>query len=437
MMKRQNVLILGAAGRDFHNFLVYFKDNTNYDVKAFTATQIIGIENRLFPKKMAGKKTIPIYSEKNLERLIKKFKIDVCVLAYSDLSLNQVRQIKKRCLKAKSDFLILGPEETQLKSCKKVISITAVRTGSGKSSLTKFIARILKKNNIKPIIVRHPMPYGNLLKQEVEVFRSTRDLKKYDLTLEEREEFEQEIEEGNIALEGVDYRKILKKAESLGEIIIWDGGNNDFSFFKPDLDIVIADPFRANQLLNAYPGTLNLKRAQIIVISKESTASKKQISKTKSIIKKINPNAIIIDSNLNIVSNKINLNDKKVLCVEDGPSVTHGGLKRGAAYYFAKKHNAIIVKPKKFMVGLIKKAFNDFPHLQDVIPCLGYNKQELKDLEKSINQTECDAVLIGTPIKLQKIIKINKPCFNINYEFKEKKSGSLEKIIKKFIHQKV
>ena len=428
----KNVLIMGAAGRDFHNYNSFFKGNKNYSVKCFTAEQIPGISKRSYPKKLAKtKKDIPIYLEKNLKNLIKKLKIDICVLSYSDLSNQEVMLKSARVNAAGADFWLLGPESTQLKSRKKIISVCAVRTGCGKSSTTMKVCKVLRKHKKKFVVVRHPMPYGNLEKQEVQRFATFADLGKHNCTIEEREEYEPHILQGNIIYAGVDYQKILRRAEKEAQIIVWDGGNNDFPFYKSDLHIVLADPHRVGHELLYYPGQMNFLSADVILINQENTAKRKNIKKIKKHVKEFNPNAIIIDADSEI-SIKKSIARKKVVIVEDGPTLTHGGMAYGAGYLASQKHKARIIRPKKWAVGTLKDVFKKYKHLGNIIPAMGYSKQEIKDLEKTLNRVPADIIIDASPVRIQRLVKVNKPIVQVNYSLHETSRTDLEKVLKKF-----
>ena len=433
-MKKRNVAILGAGGRDFHNFLIKYKDNPDFDVKFFTANQIPGIEKRSFPKKLAGrlyKKDIPIFPEKELPSLIKKYKIDDVVFSYSDLTHEEVMHKASISLANDANFVLLGGEDTMIKSKKKVIAICAVRTGAGKSQTSRRVADILKKYNKKFIAVRHPMPYGDLSKEVVEKFEKYSDLDKYKATIEEREEYEPWLEKGMPIYAGVDYKKILKEAEKNANLIIWDGGNNDLSFYKPDLLITVVDPHRAGHELKYHPGETNFRMADVIVINKMDTAPREGIKLLEENIKKYNPKAIVIkaDSKLS-VSENVSLKNKKVLIVEDGPTLTHGGMKFGAGFVVAKRAGAKIISPKKYAVGSIKETYEKYEHVKDVLPAMGYGKKQIKELEMTINKANVDFVIIATPVKLGKLIKINKPIVTVSYALKER-GLTLDKVLKK------
>ena len=429
---------MGAAGRDFHNFNVFFRNNPMYKVVCFTATQISGIDGRLYPKELSGKlypKGIPIYSEKDLEKIIKKFEIDVVYISYSDIPNQEILDKGSKVVAAGAEFAMLGPRQTQLKSKKKIISICAVRTGSGKSPTTKHVCNILKNSGIRYVVVRHPMPYGNLRKQIVQRFASYSDFEKHHCTIEEREEYESYIERGEVIYAGVDYEKILRSAEKEADVIVWDGGNNDFPFFKSDLHIVLTDPHRPGHELLYHHGTVNLLTADIIIISKENTAEKKNIELVRKNIKEYNPKAKIVDGNLliSLESNGFSFKGKKVLAVEDGPTLTHGNMSYGAASIFAKSNGATLVDPRPYAVGSIKEVFKKFSQVKSVLPAMGYSPIQIQELQTTINKTPADIVLIGTPINLSKIIDIKKPSARIIYKFSEKGTKIIEQEIKKLV----
>ncbi len=433
-MNKRNVAILGAAGRDYHNFLTKYKNNPYYEVKFFTAAQIPGIEKRSFPKKLAGKlykQDIPVFSEEKLPELIKKYDINDVVLAYSDLNHIEVMHKASIALANGANFVLLGPKDTMIKSKKPVISVCAVRTGAGKSQTSRKIAQVLKEAGKKVVAIRHPMPYGNLIEQEVQRFEKYKDFEKHKCTIEEREEYEPWIEKGFVIYAGVDYRKIIEKAEKEADVILWDGGNNDLPFYKPDLHIVVADPHRAGHELLYHPGEANLRMAQVVIINKIDTAKKEDIKLLESNINSVNNKAIIIRAESKIVvSNPSMLRGKKVLVVEDGPTLTHGGMKIGAGYIAAKRAHAKIVSPLKYAVGSIKEVYKKYPHVKDVLPAMGYWKHQIEELQNTINKTPADVVIDGTPVKLAKLIKINKPIVNVEY-FLQEKGLSLKDVLKK------
>lgn len=412
------VAIIGAAGRDFHDYLTYFKNNKNYKVIGFFATQIPNIENRILPKEVAGK-NIKIYSFNEIEKF--RNKIDYAFLSFSDVSNSEVMDMATKLLSLKINFSILSPFETMLRARKKVISICATRTGAGKSTVTRKIAKILKDKGYKVAIVRHPMPYGNLKKQIFQEFKDFKDLDRYECSIEEREEYEPHLENGFFVYAGIDYKKILKYVEKKYDVIIWDGGNNDLPFFKPDFHIVVADPFRVGDELKYYHGYLNIKMANLVIINKVNTAPKENVEKLKENISKINKNAKIILANSEIfVENEDLIKNKRVLVVEDGPTVTHGNLPYSVGYIAAKKYEAKeIVDAKKYAIGSIKEAYEKYSHIQNVLPTLGYGKKQIKELESVINKVECDSIVLGTPINITRFMKINKPVVRVKYELKE------------------
>jgi predicted GTPase len=437
-MQRRKVIIMGAAGRDFHNFNVFFKDNEDYEVVAFTATQIPNIDDRKYPSKLAGKLYpggIPIYSESELTGLIKEHYVDEVVFSYSDVSHEYVMHKASEVQAAGASFVIMGAAQTMLKSKVPVIAVCAVRTGCGKSATTKKICQILKEAGKKIVVVRHPMPYGDLINQNVQRFETYEDLVTHNCTIEEMEEYEPHIEQGTVVYAGVDYEAILRKAEDEADIVIWDGGNNDLPFFKPDVHITLVDPHRPGHEVTFYPGESNLILANIVIISKEETADVKNINIVKDNIKKTNPKATVIDASLNItVEDSEIIKGRKVLAVEDGPTVTHGGMAYGAAVIAAQKHGAsAIVDPRPFAVGSIKETFKKYPDIGDLLPAMGYDQKQILELEETINQTNCDAVIIGTPIDLSKRIKINKPVVRAKYELQEISKPGLKDMIMEFI----
>ena len=432
----ERVIIMGAAGRDFHNFNTFFRNNSGYRVKAFTAAQITGIAGRRYPRELAGKlypKGIPIYPEEQLPSLIKKFKADIAVLAYSDLPHMHVMHKASLVNACGADFWLMGLSHTQLKSKRKVIAVCAVRTGCGKSQTTQRICDILRKHKKRFVVVRHPMPYGDLRKQVWQRYERYEDLDKYKCTVEEREEYEPHLEKGNIVYAGVDYAKILHKAEKEASIILWDGGNNDTSFYKPELLITLTDPHRPEHGITYYPGETNLRSADAVIINKEKTAKKKNIETVRNNIKKVNPKALIIDANSVIsVKNPEWITKKRVLVVEDGPTLTHGGMVYGAGLLAAKKYNARVINPRPYAVGSIKETFKKFPHLKKVLPAMGYSKQQLLELQKTINGARCDTVIDASPIDLRRLIKINKPITEVDYEVKAIKKPTIETVLRKF-----
>ena len=437
-MKKRRTLIMGAAGRDFHNFNVAFRDNEDYEVVAFTATQIPDIADRKYPSELAGRlypDGIPIYEEKELTGLIKKQKVDDVVFSYSDVPHEYVMHKASEVQATGANFIIMGAEQTMLKSKVPIIAICAVRTGCGKSAATRRVCRILKDAGKRVVAIRHPMPYGDLAKQKVQRFETYEDLALHDCTIEEMEEYEPHIEQGIIVYAGVDYEAILREAEEEADVIVWDGGNNDLPFYKPDLHITLVDPHRPGDELTFFPGETNLILAQIVIISKEEYADAENIIMVKENIKRRNPKASIIDATLKIsILNPDKIRDCKVLAVEDGPTVTHGGMAYGAAVLAAREYGAsIIVDPKPYAVGSIKEAFNKYPDIDKLLPAMGYSSKQITDLEETINQTECDIVITGTPIDLGKIIKINKPIVRANYELQETSKPDLKNLLTDYI----
>ncbi len=432
---KRRIIIMGAAGRDFFDFYRVYRNNPFYDVVCFTATQIPGIEGRKFPAKLAGKlypRGIPIFPEEKLAELIQKYRVDEVIFAYSDVSHEYVMHKASECLAAGTNFRLLGPHSTMLQSTKPVIAVCAVRTGSGKSQTTRKIGQLLKKRGKKAVVIRHPMPYGNLVKQEVQRYGKLSDLKKYRATIEEREEYETHLREGLIIYAGVDYEKILRTAEKEADIIIWDGGNNDFSFIKPDLLFVVVDPLRAGDEMHYHPGETNLRMADVVIINKENSAHPAQIRATVKNVTHFNPGAKIIHADSVLSSEtKLDLKGKRVVCVEDGPTVTHGGMPFGAGMVFAKQKGAFLVDPRPFAVGSIKKAYEKYHQLETVIPALGYSPEQVKELEKTLNACACDYIVSGTPINLNSAVKVNKPIVQVNYALKEKGKLDLRKILKK------
>ncbi len=433
-MKKRKTIIMGAAGRDFHNFNVFYKDNEGYEVVAFTATQIPNIADRKYPSELAGRlypDGIPIYDEKELTGLIKEYKVDDVVFSYSDVPHEYVMHKASEVQAAGANFIILGAEQTMLKSKVPVIAVCAVRTGCGKSAATRRICQILKEAGKKVVAIRHPMPYGDLVKQKAQRFETYEDLTLHDCTIEEMEEYEPHIEQGTIVYAGVDYEAILRKAENEADIIIWDGGNNDLPFYKPDVYITLVDPHRPGHEVTFYPGETNLILADIIIISKEEYADAENIIKVKENIKKTNPNASIIDASLHItVENLERIKGRRVLAVEDGPTVTHGGMTYGAAVMAAREYGAsILVDPRPFAFGSIKETFNKYPDINNLLPAMGYDRKQILELEETINQTDCDIVITGTPIDLGRIIKINKPIVRAKYELQELSKPGLSDII--------
>ena len=440
-MKAQKVIIIGAAGRDFHNFNTFFRDNDNYRVVAFTAAQIPDIDGRKYPAELAGKlypEGIPIYHQNELAGLISGLEADICVFSYSDVPNQYVMRLSALVNASGAMFMLLGPEQTQLKSTKPVISVCATRTGAGKSQTSRKIVQMLMKKGLRVVAVRHPMPYGNLLEQKVQRFAAISDLAKHKCTIEEIEEYEPHIVRGNVIYAGVDYEAILRAAENDPDgcdVILWDGGNNDFPFYKPDLSIAVADPHRAGAELTYYPSELNIRLADVVIINKIDTAAPESIETVRKNIEAINPGATVIDGVSPIRVDDVSvIKGKRVLAVEDGPTLTHGEMKIGAAVVAAQKFGAVqLVDPRPYLAGKLKDTFLTYPDIGTLLPAMGYSPEQVADLEATINQTDCDSVIIGTPIDLQRLVKINKPATRVYYDLEEIGYPKLEDVLEGFI----
>lgn len=428
-------LIMGAAGRDFHNFNVYFRENPDYQVVAFTATQIPNIEGRRYPAELAGSlypEGIPIYPENELKELIEKFDVNQVIFAYSDVPHEYVMHKASLVNEAGADFRLMGLKNTQIKSTKPVVSVTAVRTGSGKSQTTRRVSLILRDMGFKVAAIRHPMPYGDLIKQRVQRFADYSDLDKYECTIEEREEYEPHLDNGVIVYAGVDYEAILRQAEQEVDIVLWDGGNNDFSFYKEDLAIVVVDPHRPGHEISYYPGETNTIHADVFVINKVDTANPDAVIQVRDNIHRLNPDAVVIEAASPLfVDDPESIRGKRVLVVEDGPTLTHGGMKYGAAFVAARRFGAgEIVDPRPFAVRTIKDTYEKYPDTGIILPAMGYGSDQMKDLEETINKADVDLVLSGTPIDLTRIIKVNKPLQRVRYELQEIGQPTLTEILK-------
>lgn len=437
-MSQIKVILMGAAGRDFHNFNTYYRDNDQYEVVAFTATQIPNIEGRKYPAELAGKlypNGIDIHPEADIVELIKKFDVDEVIFAYSDVPYDYVMNRSAIVNAAGADFNLMGPKRTMLRSNKPIISICAVRTGSGKSQTTRKVSKLLREAGKKIAVVRHPMPYGNLVNQKVQRFASLSDLNEYDCTIEEREEYEHHIVNGTTIFAGVDYQAILRQAEQEADIILWDGGNNDLPFFKPDLHIVIVDPHRAGDEILYYPGEANLRMADVVIINKIETAEPDEVQLVRENIALVNPMAMVIDAASPIyVDDYDQIRGKRVLVVEDGPTLTHGEMAYGAGVIAAEKFGAAeLVDPRVFTVGTIKETFSRYPDIGKLLPAMGYGEKQIKDLAQTINNSDADLVIIGTPIDLRKIITINKPALRVYYELQEIGRPNLNDALKKIL----
>jgi predicted GTPase len=431
---RKRVIIMGAAGRDFHNFNTFFRDNEEYEVVAFTATQIPNIENRKYPSSLAGKlypNGIPIYPEEELPELIKKYNVDYVVFSYSDVSHEYVMHRASIVLANGANFLLLGPKDTQIVSKKPVFSICAVRTGSGKSQTTRRVVSILKEMGLKPVVIRHPMPYGDLERQKVQRFETLEDLDRENCTIEEREEYEPHITRGVVVYAGVDYEAILRRAEEEADIIIWDGGNNDFPFYKSDLKIVVADPLRLGHEISYHPGEVNFLSADVIVINKVDTSPFDNLQILRNRVYELNPNAKVVEAASPIfVENYEKIMGKRVIVVEDGPTLTHGNMSYGAGFIAAKKFGAKeIVDPRLYIKGSIKEAFSKYPQITNILPALGYGEEQLKELEEVINLIPADLVVVATPINLSRVIKMNKDSVRVIYELQEIGKPTLRDLI--------
>lgn len=441
---RNRVLIMGAAGRDFHNFNTVYRDNESYEVVAFTAAQIPDITDRKYPAALAGglyPDGIPIFDERNLEKLIVDLKVDDVVFSYSDVSYEYIMHKSALVNTAGANFVLLGTKETSVKSTKPLISVCATRTGCGKSQTARQLVEILMEGGLKVVAIRHPMPYGDLAKQKVQRFATVEDLKKHDCTIEEMEEYEPHIVRGNVIYAGVDYEAILRAAENDPDgcdVIVWDGGNNDFPFYVTDLHITVTDPHRAGHGLQYYPGEVNLRMSDAVIINKIDTAKPKGIAKIRKMLAEIVPKAIVIDAASPIsVADASLIRNKRVLVVEDGPTLTHGGMKIGAGTVAAQKFGASeIVDPRPFLVGKLKETFDIYPEIGTVLPAMGYGEEQLRDLEATINACECDAVVIGTPIDLNRVIKITKPSTRVSYNLQSIGNPSFKDVVNEFLTKK-
>lgn len=431
---RQNILIMGAAGRDFHNFNVFFRDKEDYKVIAFTATQIPDIAGRKYPAQLSGPlypDGIPIFPEEELPQLIEKHQVHQVILAYSDLSHQYVMDKASLVLAKGADFRLMGPNSTMLQAKVPLISVCAVRTGSGKSQTTRKITRILKEKGKKVVVIRHPMPYGDLGKQIWQRFEKYEDLDRYQCTIEEREEYEPHIDLGNIVYAGVDYGEILKRAEQEADVIVWDGGNNDIPFYKTDLHIVVADPHRAGNEMSYYPGQVNLRMADVVVINKIDTAEPDNIILLRNNIFNLAPEAILVEAaSPIIVEHAEMIRGKRVMVVEDGPTLTHGEMQFGAGMVAAQKYGAKeIIDPRPFALGSIETTYQRYPLIGKVLPAMGYSKEQIKELEATINNSDAQLVIIGTPIDLSKIMHIDKKYVRVRYELQEIGSPDLKEIL--------
>jgi predicted GTPase len=442
-MARRNVIIIGSAGRDFHNFNVFLKNNKRYNVVGFTGSQQIpGISGKRYPPELSGElypDGIPIYAEEELPRLIEELNVDDCIFAYSDVSYQHVMHIGAIVNAAGATYIMLGPKDTMLKTSKPVVAVCAVRTGAGKSQTSRRIIELLKKKGLKAIAIRHPMPYGELTKQKVQRLTQLDDLKKHNCTIEEIEEYEPHLARGTIVYAGADYLAILNAAEKDPQgcdVIVWDGGNNDFPFFRPDLMITVADPHRAGHELSYYPGEINLRMADVVVVNKIDSAAPENVRKVRESISTVNPRATVVNAASVIqIENPKLVKSRRVLVIEDGPTLTHGGMAYGAGTIAARQGGAAeIVDPRPYAVESIAEAFTHYPSIGPILPAIGYSTRQLQHLEATINRVDCDAVIVATPINLSRIINIKKPHTRVSYELQELGTPNLEDILSKFAH---
>jgi predicted GTPase len=440
-MKTKKILILGAAGRDFHNFNVVFRGDPEYNVVAFTANQIPGIANRRYPTELAGPlypAGIPIFEEKDLERLVKEHEIDAAVFSYSDISYPNLMHLASRVVASGADFWLLSSSRTQLKSSVPVISICAVRTGCGKSPVGRLVASELRREGQRVVVVRHPMPYGDLAAQAVQRFAVMEDLDRHQCTIEEREEYEPHLREGTIVYAGVDYGRILRQAEKEADVVLWDGGNNDTPFYESDLQIVVADPHRPGHELAYYPGEVNLRRADIVVINKVDTASPENVEPVRKNIRASNPKARVVETACRVsISEPALVKGRRVLVVEDGPTLTHGEMPYGAGVVAARQCGAAeLVDPRPYAVGSIRSTYEHYSHLTSLLPAMGYSAIQRHELEETINRVPCDLVLVATPIDLGHLVKLNKPSLRVTYEVEDVTHPGLTEILSEFTRHK-
>jgi predicted GTPase len=442
MSDREKILILGAAGRDFHNFNTVYRDDPRYDVVGFTATQIPNIDGRRYPVELAGDlypDGIPIFNEDDLETLVHDLRVETVVLAYSDLNYVTVGHLSARALAAGADFRILGPVKTMISSSKPVVSITAVRTGCGKSQTTRYVSKLLRDAGLKTVAIRHPMPYGDLVEQRVQRMATLKDIDDFNCTIEEREEYELHVENDTVVYAGVDYGAILVEAEQEADVILWDGGNNDWGFYHSDLWIVVADPLRQGHEQAYFPGETNFRSGDVLVINKANTADEADVKALQDTAKKLNPAAQVVTAASEVsLDNPDAVKGKRVLVIEDGPTLTHGEMSFGAGTVAAKKYGASeIIDPRPFAVGSIKELFTKYPHIGNLVPAMGYYPEQLKELEETIDKSECDAVIIGTPFNLRRLLEIKKPCAKVTYDLVDMKGSSLATIVNDYIRTRI
>ncbi|UCC73767.1 MAG: GTPase [Gemmatimonadota bacterium] len=437
---RRRVIILGAAGRDFHDFNTYFRGNPDYEVVAFTATQIPNIEGRLYPAEIAGAdypSGVPILPEEELESVIERERIEFCSFSYSDVSHEYVMHLASRCLAAGAGFMLLGPRQTLLDSKRPVISACAVRTGAGKSQTTRYVVERLRQFGRKPVVVRHPMPYGDLVKQRVQRYETYEDLERHEVTIEEREEYEPHLNKGTIVYAGVDYEAVLRQAENDGDVVLWDGGNNDLPFFRPNLHIVVTDPHRAGHELSYHPGEANLRMADVVIINKVGSARAEDVETVRRNIEEVNPKALVLAGRSPLtVDDPGALKGKRVLAVEDGPSLTHGELRLGAASLAAQECGAKeLVDPRPFAVGSIVETFRKYPGTGPVLPAMGYGDEQIRELAETIGNSDADVVAIGTPIDLARLIEIDRPTVRVTYDLALDEPGKLDELLRQALEK--
>jgi predicted GTPase len=440
LMKRRRVLIMGAAGRDFHDFNTVYRDDEHYEVVAFTATQIPNIANRRYPPELAGRlypEGIPIYPESALAEIIKRAGVDEVVFAYSDVSFQYVMERAAAVIAAGADFKLLGTGQTMLKVAVPVIAVVAVRTGCGKSQTARKICRLLREQGLRTVAIRHPMPYGDLGRQRVQRFATLEDLKRHECTIEEMEEYEPHIAYGTIVYAGVDYAAILRAAEHEADVIVWDGGNNDLPFYRPDLTITVADPHRAGHELAYFPGATNLRMADVVIINKVDSARREQVDLVRANVRRVNPVATIVEAASPIsVEDEAAITGKRVLVVEDGPTLTHGGMRYGAGTLAARKYGAAeIVDPRPYAVGALDETLRAYPQIEGLLPAMGYDAEQMRDLEETIRRVPCDTVIIGTPIDLRRVIALDKPAVRVTYDLEEITRPDLREILARSIER--
>ena len=437
-MNRHRVVIMGAAGRDFHDFNVAYRDDPSVEVVAFTATQIPGIDDRRYPPELAGAlypAGIAIVPESELERLVRDERVDTVVFAYSDVSHEHVMHSASRALSQGADFLLLGPARTMVTSTKPVVAVCAVRTGSGKSQTTRRVAAIIDELGLRPVIVRHPMPYGNLVAQRVQRFATYADLDRHHTTIEEREEYEPHLDAGHVVYAGVDYEAILREAEKEADVVLWDGGNNDFAFYRPNLTIVVADPLRVGDELAYHPGEVNLRLADVIVVNKIDSASPEQLATLRQHIASVNPDAAVIEARSRLALEGGEIAGRRVVVVEDGPTLTHGGMHYGAGIVAARRFGAQIVDPRPYALGSIAATLAKYPALEPLLPAMGYGEQQIHELEATLNAVPADLVLAATPIDLRRVLSSSKPIVRVRYELDEASGPPLRNLVESAVRR--